>query len=79
MSQSDIFSIELESRVIDCRTEQERTMLVEARSICCDSRISERHSPERLREISRACHEYGLGKMGDVIASLAEQSAPQQI
>ncbi len=69
-----IFPIELESRVIECRTEQERTMLREAHGICCDLRSSDRHSAARLREISAACHEYGLAKMGAVIAALAEQS-----
>ena len=72
------FSIELESRVIECRSEPERTMLIEARNICCDSRTSERHSAERLREISSACHEYGLRKMGDMVARLAAQSRPPQ-
>ncbi len=73
MSQAETFPIELESRNIDCRTEDERTMLVEARNISCDNRISERHSTERLRAISAACHEYGLQQMGDMLASLAEQ------
>ncbi|MBA3483260.1 MAG: hypothetical protein H0T51_15735 [Pirellulales bacterium] len=71
---AEIFSIELESRVIECRSEPERTMLMEAHNICCDSRTSERHSAERLREISSACHEYGLRKMGEFVAALAERS-----
>ena len=69
------FPIELDSRVIECRTEPERTMLQEAHGICCDLRSSDRHSAERLREISAACLEYGLAKMGAVIAALAEHSS----
>lgn len=68
------FPIELESKVIECRTEPERTMLREAHVICCDRRSSERHSGERLREISAACNTYGLHKMGAVIADLAKYS-----
>ena len=68
------FPIELEGRVIECRTEPDRTMLQEAHSICCDRRSSERHSGARLREISTTCHAYGLGKMGDVIGDLAQHS-----
>lgn len=66
------FPIELESRTIDCRTEPDRTMLQEAHGICCDRRSSDRHSADRLREISAACHQYGLTKMGSVIADLAK-------
>jgi hypothetical protein len=68
------FPIELASRVIECRTEAERTMLREAHNICCDRRNSERHSAERLREISTLCQEFGLGKMSAVIADLALHS-----
>jgi hypothetical protein len=68
------YPIELESRLIHCRSEPERTMLQEARNICCDTRSSAGHSSARLLEISSACHEYGLGKMGEVVATLAEQS-----
>jgi hypothetical protein len=68
------YPIELESRTIHCRTEPERTMLREAHNICCDTRSSKSHSPERLREISGTCREYGLGKIGEVVAALAEQS-----
>lgn len=68
------FPIELDSRVIECRTETERTMLQEAHGICCDLRSSDRHSAARLREISAACHQYGLAKMGAVVAELAEHS-----
>ena len=71
------FPIELNSRVIECRTEPERTMLQEAHGICCDLRSSDRHSAERLQEISAACREYGLAKMGAVIAALAEHSSRQ--
>ena len=49
-------------------------MLQEAHGICCDLRSIDRHSAERLREISAACHEYGLAKMGAVIADLAKHS-----
>lgn len=68
------YPIKLESRHIDCRSEQERTMLREAHNICCDARRSEDYSPERLRAISRTCLEYGLGKTGEVVAALADQS-----
>ena len=68
------YPIELESRVIHCRTELDRTMLQDARNLCCDTRSSERHSSERLQEISGACQEYGLGKISKVVAALAEQS-----
>lgn len=71
---AETYPIEVGSRVVHCRTEQERTMLREARNICCDTRSSEWHSPPRLREISSTCREYGLDKMGDVVAALAEQS-----
>jgi len=68
------FPIELESKVIECRTAPERTMLQEGHGICCDSRTSERHSLERLKEISAVCHKYGLYKMGAVIANIAKDS-----
>ena len=68
------FPIEINSQSIQCRTESERTMLQEAHGICCDQRSSDRHSAERLREISDTCHHYGLTKMGLVIAALAEHS-----
>jgi hypothetical protein len=68
------FPIELESRTIECRTEPDRTMLQEAHGICCDRRSSDRHSGAHLREISEACRSYGLGKMADVIADLAQHS-----
>jgi hypothetical protein len=73
------FPIELESRAIECRTEQERTMLTEAQNICRDSRTSERHTVARLRAISKACHDYGLTKMGEAIAALAEQSGSKHV
>jgi hypothetical protein len=69
------FPIELDSRVIECRTGPERTMLQEAHGICCDRRSSERHSAERLREISAVCREYGLSKMGMVIDDLAQHAS----
>src|SRR5688572_692230 len=72
------FPIELESRAIECRTEAERTMLTEAHSICCDNRISDRHSPARLRAISVVCQEYGFRKMAEVVTGLAEQSGSVQ-
>jgi hypothetical protein len=66
------FPVELEGRTIDCRTEQERTMLTEARCMCADNRISDRHSADRLRAISKACYEYGLPKMGEAVAAFAD-------
>ncbi|WP_232536392.1 hypothetical protein [Lacipirellula parvula] len=74
MTTNATFPIELDSRVIECLTEPERTMLQEAHGICCDLRTSDRHSADRLREISAACHQYGLTKMGAVIATLAEHT-----
>ena len=71
---AETYPIELESRQICCRSEQDRTMLQEARNICRDARKSEDYSPERLRDISSACCEYGLGKTGEVVAALAERS-----
>jgi hypothetical protein len=72
---ADTFPIELESRTIDCRTEQDRTMLAEARSMCSDNRISARHSADRLRAISKTCYDYGLLKMGKAVAAYAERSS----
>jgi hypothetical protein len=68
------YPIELESRVIHCRSETERTKLQEARNLCRDTRSSQSYSAERLQEISGACREYGLGRIGDVVAAIAEQS-----
>ena len=70
---ANTYPIELESRHIDCRSEQDRTMLREAHNICCDARRSEDYSPERLRAISSTCLEYGLGKTGEFVAALAER------
>ena len=70
----ETYPIELESRVIHCRSEAERTRLQEARNICCDTRGSHGYSPERLQEISRVCHEYGLGKISEVVAAIAAQA-----
>jgi hypothetical protein len=70
---AETFPIELESRVVDCRTEQERTMLTEAHNICCDSRIGDRHSKEHLQAISKTCFDYGLNKMGGAVAASAER------
>lgn len=70
---AETFPIELESRVVDCRTDEERTMLTGAHSICCDGRISDRHFNEHLRAISKACYDYGLNKMGGAVAASAEQ------
>jgi hypothetical protein len=71
---AETYPIELGSRHIPCQSEQERTMLREARNICYDARSSESYSSARLLEISSACHKYGLSKMGEVVAALAEQS-----
>jgi hypothetical protein len=71
----ETFPVEIQDRVIECRTEQERTMLIEAKNICCDNRISERHSHDRLHAMSKVCCDYGLSKMGDVMADLAARTA----
>jgi hypothetical protein len=72
MMSEDNFPIELESRIVNCKTEHERTMLAEAHNMCCDARISNRHSSERLRTISKACYDYGLDKMGGFVAEQAD-------
>jgi hypothetical protein len=69
------FPIELESRVIECRSELERTMLNEAHNICSDGRISERHTAECLRAISKTCYEYGLDKLGGYVAAQVKSTA----
>lgn len=71
------FPFALDGRTIECLTEPDRTMLQEAHGICCDRRSSERHSADRLREISGTCREYGLEKMNSVIADLAQHSTPE--
>ena len=74
MAESTTFPIELEGRVLHCRTEQDRTMLIEARSLCSDNRISQRHSAARLHDISSVCQEYELSKMAAAVASLADHT-----
>ena len=74
MAESTTFLIELDGRTLQCRTEQDRTMLIEARSMCFDNRISQRHSATRLLDIGKICQEYGLAKVAAVIASLADKA-----
>ena len=70
----EVYPIELESRVVRCLSAAERTMLEEARNICCDTRSNQSYSLERLQEISLACHEYSLGRIGDVVSAIAKQA-----